>query len=42
MDDLVDEISNSQTKMYVDDCQLFFKFEVSDSANGISAMTISR
>ena len=42
MDDLVDEISNSQTKMYVDDCQLFFKFKVSDSANGISAVSIRR
>ena len=42
MDDLVDEISNSQTKMYADHCQLFFKFKVSDSANAISALTISR
>jgi len=42
MDNLVDEISGSQTKMYADDCQLFFKSKVSDSANAISGLTISR
>ena len=26
--DLINEISNSQAEMYVDDCQLFLKFKV--------------
>ena len=31
-------IRNSQAEMYVDDCLLFLKFKVSDSANAISAV----
>ena len=38
VDDLINEISNSQAEMYVDDCQLFLKFKVSDSANVNSAV----
>ena len=38
VDDLINEISNSQAEMYVDDCQLFLKFKVSDSANANSAV----
>ena len=33
MDDIINEISNSQVNLYVDGYQQFFKFEVSDSAN---------
>ena len=36
MDDLTNEVSNSQVNLYVDGYQQFFKFEVSDSANAIS------
>ena len=36
--DLVNEVSNSQAEMYVDDCQLFLKIKVSDLANAISAV----
>ena len=38
VDDLMNEISNSQVKLYVDGYQQFFKFEVSDSANAISGV----
>ena len=36
MDDLINEISNSQVSLYVDDYEQFFKFEESGSANAIS------
>ena len=36
MDDLINEISNSQVNLYVDGYKEFFKFEVSGSANAIS------
>ena len=36
MDDLINEISNSQVNLYVDDYKQFFKFEESGSANAIS------
>ena len=36
MDDLTNEVSNSQVNLYVDGYQQCFKFEVSDSANAIS------
>ena len=38
---LLIKFSNSQTKMYVDDCKLFFKFKVSVSPNAISAVTLA-
>ena len=38
VDYFINDISNSQAEMYVDDCQLFLKFKVSDSANAISAV----
>ena len=36
VDDLINEISNSQVNLYVDGYKEFFKFEVSGSANAIS------
>ena len=36
MDDIINEISNSQVNLYFDGYQQFFKFEVSDSANDIT------
>lgn len=36
VNDLINEISNSQVKLYVAGYQQFYKFEVSDSANAIS------
>ena len=36
MNDLTNEISNSQVNLYVDGYQQFYKFEVSDSANATS------
>ena len=36
VDDLINEISNSQVSLYVDGYKQFFKFEESGSANAIS------
>ena len=36
MDDLINEISNSQVSLYVDGYKQFFKFEESGSANAMS------